>query len=290
LTESLGDKGSALTEALADELERTREAVRGRLRVRPRPSEEAPPPGAVGSRPFAALTEGQVEEVRATVGQLAATLRGGARVRSRRARSGATVDAAATTRRAFRTGGIPVELVRTRPVRRRSRLVILCDVSESVRGAARFFLELAYLAQELFEDTRTFAFVSDLSETTRAFDRMPVVPAIEQAFDVAAAGSNSNYGRVLRRFEREALRWLDRRSSVVILGDGRTNFGDPAADVLDRVRERVKNLVWLCPEPRHRWADADSAMGLYAAKCTAVQEIVCPDDLPGAARALACMR
>src|SRR6202042_3714620 len=99
------------------------------------------------------------------------------------------------------------------------------------RAAAAFLLELMYAAQELFSHARSFVFVSELGETTRLFAREPVRVAIARAWagGVVRSGENSNYGRVLRTFQARHLRELDRRTTVVILGDGRNNYHDPAA-------------------------------------------------------------
>jgi uncharacterized protein with von Willebrand factor type A (vWA) domain len=79
---------------------------------------------------------------------------------------------------------------------------------------------------------------------------------------------------------------MDRRTTVVILGDGRTNYHEDAADVLDRIRARARALLWLCPEPRAEWNVGDSAMGRYAAKSTAVIDVRTAADLDRAGRAL----
>jgi uncharacterized protein with von Willebrand factor type A (vWA) domain len=157
-----------------------------------------------------------------------------------------------------------------------------------VRAAAAFLLEFTYAAQELFSRTRSFVFVSDLGETTALFAREPVRVAIAHAWGggVVRAGDNSNYGRALRAFEARHLRDVDRRTTVVILGDGRTNYHDAAPEVLDRIRARAKSLVWLCPEPRGQWVQGDSAMTSYAARCTSVYEVRNAADLERAARAI----
>ncbi len=141
-------------------------------------------------------------------------------------------------------------------------------MSDSVRAAAAFLLEFTYAVHELFERARSFVFVSELGETTELFAREPVRAAIGRAWGggVVRAGDNSNYGRALRAFEERHLRDLDRRTTVVILGDGRTNFHDAAPEVLDRVRERSRALLWLCPEPRGQWTQGDSAMGRLRAE------------------------
>ena len=161
-------------------------------------------------------------------------------------------------------------------------------MSDSVRAAAAFLLEFTYAAQELFSRTRSFVFVSDLGETTELFAREPVRVAIARAWGggVVRSGDNSNYGRALRTFEARHLRDIDRRTTVVVLGDGRTNYHDAAPEVLDRIRARARSLVWLCPEPRGQWSQGDSAMAAYAPKCTAVYEVRTAADLETAARAL----
>jgi uncharacterized protein with von Willebrand factor type A (vWA) domain len=292
LVDAIGARGDALADALVQELERTEQDVRGHVRQRhdaqlaevDRQRSER----RLATTPFAALTDAEIEDVRRAVRRFAERLRGGARVRARRGALHGRIDPHRTLRRALRTGGVPFDIVRKQRRRDRPKIVLLCDVSDSVRAAACFLLEFTYAVQDLFDQAKTFVFVSDLGETTQLFTREPVRVAIARAWagGVVPAGDNSNYGRALRTFEAQHARELDRRTTVVVLGDGRTNFHDPAADVLDRVRERSRALLWLCPEPRGTWGQGDSAMTVYAPKCTAVYEVRCAADLEQAARRL----
>jgi uncharacterized protein len=291
LVDALGDRGHLLADALSEALEAAEDDIRAFVKetyeARVAELDLQRRQGRLEALPFAALTDAQVDEIRRAVRRFAERLRGGARVRRRRARHG-RVDPHLTLRRAMRTGGVPYDIVRARRRRDRPRLVILCDVSDSVRAAAGFLLEFTYAAQELFERARTFVFVSDLGETTQLFEREPVRVAIDRAWrgGVVHAGENSNYGRVLRVFDARHLREIDRSTTVVILGDGRTNYHDASPEVLDRIRARCRDLVWLCTEPRGSWATGDSAMSRYAPRCSAVHEVACARDLERAARRL----
>src|SRR5262245_36873138 len=104
----------------------------------------------------------------------------------------------------MRTSGVPFTVQRRLKRRDKPRLLLLCDVSDSMRAVARFMLELTYSAQELFERTRSFVFVSDLAEATSLFEREPMRVALSHAYGggVVSVAENSNYGRVLRAFER----------------------------------------------------------------------------------------
>jgi uncharacterized protein with von Willebrand factor type A (vWA) domain len=153
---------------------------------------------------------------------------------------------------------------------------------------AVLLLEFAYAAHELFSRARSFVFVSDLGETTALFERGSPSSAIAKIWNgVVPTGHNSNYGRVLRNFEARHRDALDRSTSVVILGDGRNNYFEPAVDVLERIARRVRRVVWLATEPRGQWSQRDSVMALYAAKCTEVLEVSCLEDLERAVHRVA---
>ena len=293
LVDAMGEaRADALVAALKREVQRAAEEVRSFVKatLERRDADAATGSDSLGT-PFAALDDAEVEEVRRAVRAFVQRLRGGERVRRRRSRKG-RVDAHTTLRRAMRTGGVPFMLARRARRRDKPRLVLLCDVSDSVRSVARFLLELAFAAQELFDRTRTFVFVSELGETTRLFAEQPIEAALAKAYagGVVPVTHNSNYGRMLHAFEERVLADIDRRTTVVILGDGRTNYQDDAADVLDAVRARARAVVWLCPEPRAAWATGDSAMPRYAPKCTRVLEVRCARDLESAARLLLALR
>ena len=292
LAGALGARGEGLAAALAEELDETEAFVRAHVRRtyerRAAEHDRARAERRLATTPFAALRDEEIEEVRRAVRRFADGLRGGARIRARhRARRG-RIDTARTWRGALATGGVPLRLARRRRVRDRPRIVLLCDVSESVRAAACFLLEFTYAVQELFARARSFLFVSELEEATSLFAREPVRVAVARAWsgEVVRAGENSNYGRALRAFEARYAREVDRRTTVVILGDGRTNYLDPAADVLDRLRDRARAVVWLCPEPRGLWGQGDSVMAEYAKRATAVHVVRSAADLELAARSL----
>ena len=182
LRDALGsERGDALAQALATELGRAEDDVRshvqGTYETRVAEVERQRAERTLATTPFSSLDENAIEEVRRAVRRFAERLRGGARVRARRALRG-RIDPHRTLRKALRTGGVPLVLVRKKRRRDRPRLVLLCDVSDSVRAAAAFLLELTYAAQELFSRTRSFVFVSELGETTRLFAEEPVRVAI----------------------------------------------------------------------------------------------------------------
>ncbi|MFO0755242.1 MAG: VWA domain-containing protein [Byssovorax sp.] len=298
LREALGEeRGAALAKALGEELDHVRRRVRDHVdrsiarRLDPDASERPEGRRKLGEALFTGLNDAEVEEVRRAVRALGERLRGAERVRRRRARSG-KIDPHRTLRQSFRTGGVPFLPARRRRRRDKPRLLLLCDVSDSVRTAALFMLELTSAAQELFSNTRSFVFVGDLGETTALFSGGPVGRALAEIYGggVVDTAHNSNYGRVLSAFEALVGHSVDRRTTVVILGDGRTNYLPDEADVVRRLRDRSRALLWICPESPATWGSGDSAMLRYAAASTKVLVARNARELEIAAREVAARR
>ncbi|GEJ59282.1 VWA domain-containing protein [Anaeromyxobacter diazotrophicus] len=236
---------------------------------------------------LAALSREELARAEEAVRRLAERLQ--ARLASRaRARRGA-LHLRRTLRKNLALGGLPARLAFRRRRPERPDVVVLCDVSDSVRHVSRLMLVFVYTLQALFTRVRSFVFVSDVGEVTEAFRREPDVA---RAADLATAGQvvslagNSNYGRALTAFHARHLAAVTRRTTVLVIGDGRTNYHPPQAWVLEALRRRARRVVWICPEERWAWGQGDSEMPLYAAKVERVATVTTLADLEGLAEAL----
>ncbi|MGE0786117.1 MAG: VWA domain-containing protein [Sandaracinaceae bacterium] len=214
---------------------------------------------------LAALTKEEAPLVQREVERLARALKDRMERARRRQRRG-RLDIRATITESVRTQGIPVRLRWRKRRRDRPELVVLCDISDSVRAAARFLLVLVYAMQEAFRKTRSFVFVRDVGEVTRLFADRPIDDALAAAFlgDAVPVGASSDYGRVLTQMVDRHLDAIGPKTTVVILGDGRTNYLDPGLDALRLIEARAARVVWLNPEPRASWGFGDSEMLRYA--------------------------
>lgn len=216
---------------------------------------------------FARLSPAEMQRMREVVRTLAEKLK--AVVRRRRVERRGLLDVRKTLRHNMGTGGVPVKVKFRRKQKERPQLAVLCDVSDSVRHASTFMLQLVYTLQELFSRVRSFVFVSDLGEVTDIFKEHRV----EEAVDLAVAGkvinlyANSNFGRAFLDFHREHLDALTRNTTVIILGDGRNNYNPSHAWVLSEWRRRAKKVIWLCTEDKATWGFGDSEMTSYARHC-----------------------
>jgi uncharacterized protein with von Willebrand factor type A (vWA) domain len=188
-------------------------------------------------------------------------------------RRGAVVDMRRTMRASLETGGVPLRL-RYRPKRpRRPEIYVLCDVSTSVTSASVFFLSVLHALHDSFRRLRSFVFIERISEVTDVFEHERDFTAISQRISteggVADVSGYTDYGRVWLEFGELITDELDPRSTIIVLGDARTNGREPHADVFARVAERAGRTFWLNPEPRLYWNYGDSVMAAYERHCTA---------------------
>lgn len=167
-------------------------------------------------------------------------------------------------RRNMRHGGEMVELAWKSTKIDRPKVYAICDVSGSMTTYARFMLMLLYSLEEVLPNVRAFAFSSDLGEVTDLFQREDIDDAIALTLKDFGGGS-TDYGQAFEDFERLAGRDLDHRSTLIILGDARNNYGQAQTELLRGFRDRSKRVIWLNPEPERAWGSGDSEMRRYQA-------------------------
>ena len=220
--------------------------------------------------PLARIEPRQVEQMRRLIRQIARRLRERYSKPRKRQRRG-HLDVRRTMRRNAAWGGIPFLTAWKRRHRDRPKIVALCDVSGSVAKVSDFFLLLIHSLHEVVDDVRSFAFSGHLIEVSDILESKSPEEAMAEIMSKVGFGS-SDYGNSFDDFERGWMNSITQKTTVIVLGDARSNNLDPRADILRRIAERSKRLVWLNPEGRMAWGFGDSEMPRYATFCTVVRQ------------------
>jgi uncharacterized protein with von Willebrand factor type A (vWA) domain len=217
-------------------------------------------------RPLQHLTPREMEILRQETRRLAAALRTRLALRLQRERKG-RLDVKATLRASLKSGHVPMELhFANRTLK--PKIVILCDVSTSMRFCSELMLSLLYSLQDQITHTHAFAFIDHLEYISPDFDRQPVQQAIAGVLWRLPPGYyNTDLGQVLGEFERHYLYTLDRRTTLIVVGDGRNNFNPSRSDLIERFSRLARTVIWLNPEPPWMWGSGDSDMLDYLPYC-----------------------
>jgi uncharacterized protein with von Willebrand factor type A (vWA) domain len=215
---------------------------------------------------FTAARKADLEQMRREIYPLARRL-ATRLTQEHHARRRGPLDFRRTVRASMSTGGVPLT-THHRPKRpHRTELVVLCDVSGSVANFAQFTLLLVYALREQFTSVRAFTFIDHVHEVTSHFrpgaDPGDVLAGLAASTAHAALWGRTNYGRALVRFEEQYADALGPKSSLLILGDARSNYSDLHLDVLERLAGSARHAWWLNPEHRRHWDTGDSAATRY---------------------------
>jgi len=188
------------------------------------------------------------------------------------------LDVAKTLRKNVHLDGIMFETYWKKKRKDQPKVIALCDISNSVAAYAKFLLLFLYSLSDVIPKVRSFAFSNRTGEVTDLFNRYDAAQATEMAFKQWGQGS-SDYGQSLVDFADLCLEQIDNNTTVIILGDARNNYGEARLDVLQKVYNRAKTVIWLNPERRSQWDTGDSEMRRYqsashfATECQSLQQL-----------------
>lgn len=225
-----------------------------------------------GTRPsidrvsFMSATQAELVELRHELQPMARRLAARLSYTQRHGRRG-HIDFRRTIRSSLSTGGVLLETHHRPRHPTKSDLVILCDVSSSVTSFAHFTLLLVYALREQFSRVRAFAFVDEIDEVTRFFapggDVLDSVERLTAEAKVTWLTGRTNYGRALELFEERYADAIGSRTSFLVLGDARSNYGDVALPTLKRLVDKAKHAYWLNPERSSAWDSGDSVASKF---------------------------
>ncbi len=179
------------------------------------------------------------------------------------------LDVRHTIRRNIEFDGLLFDVVWRRKKIERPKIVAVCDVSGSVANVARFLLLFLYSVSEVLPKVRSFVFSSVLAEITELFATHEVEAAVSIALQRHGWGS-TDYGMAFSQLVEQALDDIDHRTTVLILGDARSNYGYAGLRELRLIHDRAKRVIWLNPESRAFWQIGDSEMLRLATACDRV--------------------
>ena len=223
-------------------------------------------------RPFGSLSPTEMDTLREQVRRLAARLRTRAALRQKRGKRG-KLDPKATIRANLRYSGVPFEM-RFKQRRLKPKLVAILDVSTSMRPVAEFFLRMLFELQDQVQKTRSFAFIDHLEDVTDDLATLKIDEAVYVVLTRLPSGYyNTDLGYSLRQFEARYLDTLDHRTTIIVLGDGRNNYNDPALDVFGQLSRRARKMIWMNPEYQAQWGTGDSDMLAYAPLCSELYQV-----------------
>ena len=223
-------------------------------------------------RPLSSLSDAETDELRNHVRRLVARIRSRAALRQRRGKNG-NFDVKGTIRYNQRFMGVPMT-IKFRKRHLKPKICVIVDVSTSMRPIAEFMLRLMYEMQDQISKANSFAFIGDIRDVSMTFTEHRPEDAVPLVLNALPPGHyNTDLGNSLNTFCREHLDTLDRRTTLIFVGDGRNNYNNPRLDLVQYLKMRSRRIIWMNPEPPYQWGHGDSDMPAYVPYCDAVHQV-----------------
>lgn len=273
LIQRLREMGLPRDAALADRLAERREAlfeeasrfVDRQMQLYARETGRRMRETLLGQAKLTAIEPEDMRQMEALVKRMAKRLATRYSRKRHRAHKG-RLDVRKTIRRSMPYGGVPFDIVWKTETIEKPKIVAICDVSRSVAAAAQFMLLFLYSLNEVIEKLEAFAFSDRLIRVGDILEAEELDSAI--ASIIKKIGMRpTDYGRALMDFSELHRDALDRHTTIIILGDGRSNYANPRLDIMREIAHRARAVIWLNPEPETYWGQGDSRMDQYKRFC-----------------------
>jgi len=217
-------------------------------------SEPVKVPGASESesaaeKDFGSFGKDELDEVERLARRIVKRLAKNPSRRWRPVRRGSRINLRRSLRQSLKTGGELIELSFKERKPKRTKLVVLCDVSGSMDIYSRLLLQFIYGLQNSFARVESFVFATSLSRITGHLRNKTYEHALDRlSARVRGWSGGTRIGESLATFNAEWLRRIDRRTVVIILSDG-WDTGEPEQleHQLAQLRKRAGRVIWLNP-------------------------------------------
>jgi uncharacterized protein with von Willebrand factor type A (vWA) domain len=204
---------------------------------------------SAATKDFSEFTNDELEEVARLARRLVRRLAQNPSRRWRPVRRGHRVNLRRSLRLSLKTGGELIELSYKERRPKRTKLVILCDVSGSMDMYSRLLLQFVYGLQNSFAKVESFVFATSLARITGELKNKTYKSALDRlATNVRGWSGGTRIGKSLATFNAQWLRRIDKRTVIIILSDG-WDTGDPEqlATSLALLQQRAGRVIWLNP-------------------------------------------
>lgn len=224
------------------------------------------------NQPISSLSEKELDYLRSEIQRLATALRTRVSLRQKRSKNG-QLDAKATIRANLKHGNVPIE-IRHKDKHKKPKIVVICDVSTSMRPYSEFMLSLLHAMQDQIKKTHAFAFIDHIEYISTDIQGKNAHEAVSFVLDKMPAGHyNTDLGNSLQNFADHYMDKIDSRSTFIVVGDGRNNYNDPSTRIFRELARRSHRTIWLNPEAQALWGSGDSDMPQYAPYCDSILQI-----------------
>jgi len=178
----------------------------------------------------------------------------------RRRRSGprsGPLDLRRSLRDNMRYGGIIFKLKHKPKRRSKQQLLLLCDVSGSMKNYSTFVIHFLLGLQEVVRNLSCFSFSDNIENLTPELKgRSGLKPLLDRVIRRSKNwGGGTNLAAALDQLTEKYPDYVNAKTTLIVVSDTKTVSIDQTVKKLEMIRDRVKRIIWLNPMPLEQWSD-----------------------------------
>ena len=199
---------------------------------------------------FSEFTTEDMERAREIVAKLAAILATRLSRRKVVGKKGKIIDFRRSWRKSLVHGGEPLELIRKHHKIKKTKILLLCDVSGSMDCYAKFLIQFIYGMQQELKEIEVAVFSTQLTDITGLLRRKGLAEGLNEVANVVPDWSGgTKIGESLLEFYRQfAPSFSAYRTVVILISDG-WDRGDVEVlrHSMEMIHRHAYRLIWLNP-------------------------------------------
>ena len=181
-----------------------------------------------------------------------------------------------TIRKSLQSGGSLYKTVFKPQIRKKPRLILLCDISGSMALYSLFGLTLLFGVVQRFRSVKAFVFIDGLTEITKDLQNLKInnIKSILNNWnEYVKVDGHSDYQKSFEDLLASNSILNSSSNSLLVIGDARNNYRSINRDTIDKLSKCFKDIYWMNPERSQYWNTGDSRFMDFQQICEHYSEV-----------------
>ena len=171
-----------------------------------------------------------------------------------------------TIRKSLKNGGSLYDIVLKPKIKKKPRLILLCDISGSMALYSLFGLTLIFGVVQRFRSVHAYVFIDGITDVTKELRNLKInnINKILTNWNkYVHVDGHSDYDKSFRDLLDEKIINNASFNTLIVIGDARNNYRPINKETVDKLSKKFQNIYWMNPERSQYWNTGDSQFHHY---------------------------
>ena len=181
-----------------------------------------------------------------------------------------------TIRKSLKNGGSLYDIVLKPKIKKKPRLILLCDISGSMALYSLFGLTLIFGVVLRFRSVHAYVFIDGITEVTKELRNLKInnINKILTNWNkYVHVDGHSDYDKSFKDLLDEKIINNASFNTLIVIGDARNNYRPINKETVDKLSKKFQNIYWMNPERSQYWNTGDSQFHNYQSICKKHSEV-----------------